>query len=229
MGTILQDLRHAQRVLRRNWAFTTVAVLTLALAIGATTAIFSIVYGVLLRPLPYSDPDRIMAIFEVNHDGTWSRLADPNFDDFRDQNHSFQVIAKYTGGIASVSGGSQPTRSFVASVSTGFLTVFRVQPMIGRDFVSADAKKGAAPVALVSHAYWKQYLASARDLSQSHLKIDNLIFSVIGVLPDGFQFPADAAVWVPSDLDGENTSRTAHNYKRRRSPPRWRDPDPGEF
>lgn len=213
MGTILQDLRHAQRVLRRNWAFTTVAVLTLALAIGATTAIFSIVYGVLLRPLPYSDPDRIMAIFEVNHDGTWSRLADPNFDDFRDQNHSFHVIAKYTGGIASVSGGSQPTRSFVASVSTGFLTVFRVQPMIGRDFVSADAKKGAAPVALVSHAYWKQYLASARDLSQSHLKIDNLIFSVIGVLPDGFQFPADAAVWVPSDLDGENTSRTAHNYR----------------
>src|SRR5438270_12771455 len=84
METILHDLRHALRILRRSPGFSSVAVLTLALAIGATTAIFSVVYGVLLRPLPYTDPSGIMAIFEVNSHGTWSRLADPNFDDFRD-------------------------------------------------------------------------------------------------------------------------------------------------
>jgi predicted permease len=208
----LQDFRYALRQLRKNLGFTAVAVLTLALGIGVTTAIFSVVYGVLLRSLPYTEPNRIMAVFEVNTRGTWSRLADPNFDDFRDQNHSFQAIAKYSDNIASVSGASQPTRSMVASVSPDFFKVFRVQPIIGRDFSAADARKGTAPVALVSYGYWKQYLGSPQDLSQSHLKIDSAVFSVIGVLPDGFQFPPDAGLWVPADLDGENPSRTSHNY-----------------
>lgn len=212
MDTILQDLRHSLRLLRRSPGFTAVSVLTLALAIGAATAIFSVVYGVLLRPLPYSHPDRIMAIFEVNTRGTWSRLADPNFDDFRDQNHSFQNIAKYSASIASVSGGSQPTRSMVASVSPEFLKVFRVQPVIGRDFLPSDAKKGAAPVALASYGYWKQYLGSASDLSRSHLKVDNTIYSLIGVLPEAFQFPSDTGLWVPADTEGENPSRTSHNF-----------------
>jgi len=212
MERLFQDLRHALRLLRRNPGFTAVSVLTLALAIGATTAIFSVVYGVLLRPLPYSDPDRIMAIFEVNPGGTWSRLADPNFDDFRDQNHSFQAIAKYSGNIASVSGGSQPTRTMVASVTPEFLRVFRAQPVIGRDFTAADSRKGAAPVAFLSNAYWKQHLNSYPDLSQLHLKIDNTLFSVIGVLPEGFQFPQEAALYIPADTDGENSSRTSHNY-----------------
>ena len=212
METFLHDLRHALRVLRRSPGFTAVAVLTLALAIGATTAIFSVVYGVLLRPLPYSDPGRIVAIWEVNTQGTWSRLADPNFDDFRDQSRSFESIAKYTDFISPVSGASQPTRSTVASVTPQFLKVFRVQPTIGRDLTAADATKGAAPVALVSFGYWKQYLGSASDLSQLHLKIDNTPFSIVGVLPDGFQFPTDAVLWTPADLDGENPSRTSHNY-----------------
>lgn len=212
MGTMLQDLRHSLRLLRRSPGFTAVSVLTLALATGATTAIFSVVYGVLLRPLPYSDPGRIMAIFEVNTRGTWSRLADPNFDDFRDQNHTFQAIAKYHADIASVSGGSQPSRTMVAGVSPEFLKVLRVQPMIGRDFLPSDAKKGAAPVALASYGYWKQYLGSPSDLSRSPLKIDNTIYSVIGVLPEAFQFPSHTGVWVPADTEGENPSRTSHNY-----------------
>ena len=212
MGTIPNDLRHAVRLLRRSRGFTSISVLTLALAIGAATAIFSVVYGVLLRPLPYSDPGRIMAIFEVNTRGTWSRLADPNFDDFRDQNHSFQSIAKYRADIASVSGGSQPTRTMVASISPEFLKVFRVQPIIGRDFLPSDARKGAAPVALASYGYWKQYLGSPSDLSRSHLKVDNTIYSVIGVLPEAFQFPSETGVWVPADTEGENPSRTSHNY-----------------
>ena len=212
MTGLLRDFRNALRQLRKNLGFTAVVVLTLALGIGVTTAIFSVVYGVLLRPLPYAEPNRMMAVFEVNAKGTWSHLADPNFDDFRDQSRSFQAIAKYSDNIASVSGASQPTRSLVANVSPDFLKVFRVQPIIGRDFSAADAKKGAAPVALVSYGYWKQDLGSPPDLSRSRLKIDHAVFSVIGVLPDRFQFPPNAGLWVPADLDGENPSRTSHNY-----------------
>ena len=134
MGNLWQDLRYAVRVLGKNPGVTAIMVLTLALAIGATTAIFSVVYGVLLRPLPYSGADRIMAVSEVNSNGGLSHLADPNFDDFRDQSRSFQSIAKYAAETVSVSGASQPTRTTVASVTPEFLRVFGVEPIIGRDF-----------------------------------------------------------------------------------------------
>ncbi|HXJ04851.1 MAG TPA: ABC transporter permease [Candidatus Acidoferrum sp.] len=212
MDSLWQDFNYGFRQLRKNLGVTAIMIFTLALAIGASTAIFSVVYGVLLRPLPYNEPNRIMAVFEVNSRGGWSHLADPNFDDFRDQNRSFQAIAKYNNNIASVSGSSQPTRTAVAGVTPGFFKVFGVQPAIGRDFSADDNKKGASPVVLVSNGYWRQYLAASPDLSQSHLKIDNAVYSVIGVLPAGFQFPPDVALWLPADLDGENRSRTSHNY-----------------
>jgi putative ABC transport system permease protein len=213
MDSLWQDFNYGLRQLRKNPGTTLVMLFTLALAIGATTAIFSVVYGVLLRPLPYTDASRIMAVFEVNPGGTWSRLADPNFDDFRDQNRSFQTMAKYNNNTASVSGTSQPTRTSVAGVSPDFLKIFRVQPTLGRDFSPSDAKKGAGPTVLVSYGYWRQYLGSAPDLSQLHLKIDGKIYSVIGVLPAGFRFPEDVDLWLPADLDGENSSRTSHNYR----------------
>ena len=213
LHSVLSDSRYGLRQLRKNPGATVVMVFTLALAIGATTAIFSVVYGVLLRPLPYKDANRIMAIFEVNSNGTWSRLADPNFDDFRDQNRSLQDIAKYIDNVVSVSGASQPSRTTVAGVSPDFLKVFAVQPILGRDFSPSDAKKGAGPTVLVSYGYWRQHLGSPQDLSQSHLKIDGADYTVIGILPAGFRFPADVDLWLPADLDGENSSRTSHNYK----------------
>ena len=212
---LFADVRYGLRQLRKNPGFTTVAVLTLALGIGATTAIFSVVYGVLLRPLPYPAADRLTAIFEVTSKGRPARLADPNFADFRDQSRSFEAMAKYRQGIVSVSGGSQPTRTTAAHVSEGFLRVFGVQPAIGRDFSVADTKVGAGPAVLVSDDYWRQHLQSAaspQDLSQAHLKIDGVIYSVIGVVPAGFHFPAEAQLWLPAGLDGENPSRTAHNF-----------------
>jgi putative ABC transport system permease protein len=166
----------------------------------------------LLRPLPYTDASRIMAVFEVTSQGRPNRLADPNFDDFRDQNRSFQAIAKYNEGDVSVSGTSQPTRRTVAGVSPDFLKVFGVQPILGRDFSPSDAKKGAGRTVLVSYGYWRQYLGSSPDLRQSHLKIDGAVYSVIGVLPAGFHFPVDVDLWLPADLEGENQSRTSHNY-----------------
>lgn len=212
LHSVLSDCRYALRQLRKNSGFTAVAVLTLALGIGVTTAIFSVVYGVLLRPLPYPDPNRIMAVFEVTSKGRPSRVADPNFDDFRDQNRSFQAMAKYTATVASVSGASQPTRTTAARVSPDFLKIFGMQPILGRDFNASDARKGAAPTVLVSDGYWRQYLGSPRDLSQAHLKMDRAVFSVIGVLPPGFRFPADVDLWLPADVEGENPSRTSHNY-----------------
>jgi putative ABC transport system permease protein len=212
LHSVLSDCRYGLRQLRKNSGATAVTIFTLALAIGATTAIFSVVYGVLLRPLPYTDAGRIMAVFEVTSKGTWSRVADPNFDDFREQNRSFQAIAKYNDNIASVSGTSQPTRTTVAGVSPDFLKVFGVQPVLGRDFSASDAKKGAARTVLVSHGYWRQHFGSSPDLSGAHLRISGEVFSVVGVLPEGFQFPPDVDLWLPADLEGENPSRTSHNY-----------------
>ena len=136
----MNHFRFALRQVIKNPAFSAVAILTLALGIGANTAIFSIVNAVLLRPLPYPDSNRIMAVFEITSKGRPSRIADPNFDDFRDQNRSFQAIAKYNEEIASVSGGSQPTRTTVAGVAPDFLKVFSIQPILGRDLSANDAK-----------------------------------------------------------------------------------------
>ena len=213
MNGLQQDLRYALRQLRNSPGFTAVALVTVALGIGAATAIFSVVYGVLLRPLPYTKPDRIMAIFEVNTKGALSRLADPNFDDFRDQNHSFEAMAKYSAYPSSISGGSRPSRSMVGHISTDFFNVFRIRPIIGRELSTADDVKGATPVAVVSYGYWKQYLGSSADLSQLHLKIDKAVYSIVGVLPPGFQFPQDVELWIPADPKGENPSRSSHNYQ----------------
>src|SRR5258708_38351303 len=137
MEMLLQDLRFALRVLRKNPGFTLVAFFTLALGIGATTAIFSVVYEVLLRPLPYENPDQIVRLWEVNSQGQRVNFTDPNFEDIRSQSHSLQRLAEYRAWPESVSGGSEPTRTMVATVSHDFFPLMRVRPAFGRSF-SAD-------------------------------------------------------------------------------------------
>jgi predicted permease len=212
LESFVSDGRFALRQLRKSPGLALVAVLTLALGIGATTAIFSVVYGVLLRPLPYPEPDRIVSVFEVTSKSSPSRLADPNFDDFRDQSRSFRAIAKYSSFVVSVAGASEPTRTRVAYVSPSFLRVLGVQPVLGRDFDASDARQGAAPTLLIGHDYWRLQLGSPRDLAPLRLKIDGAVFSAIGVLPAGFRFPDGVDLWLAADLDGENPSRTSHNY-----------------
>ncbi len=206
------DLRHAARGLLRNPGMTALIVATLALSIGATTAIFSVVYGVLLRPLPYPNPDRLVAVAEVNHRGTYSRLADPNFDDFRDRNRTFAAMAKYVASDTSVAGGSEPTRTGVATVSGDFFRVLGVSPALGRGFAAGDLRIGAEPAVVVSYGYWRRLLGSTQSLSSLSLRIEDRSFSVIGVMPAGFQFPAGADLWMPAELDRENPSRTSHNF-----------------
>src|SRR6185437_11911811 len=171
MRTLLQDLRYGARVLRRNPGFTLIAVFTLALGISATTAIFSVVYGVLLRPLPYDHPDQLVQVWEKSSEGHEMNLADLNFQDFRSQNRSLQGLAEFSSGLTSVSGGSEPKRLMVASVSSDFFPIMRVSPIRGRGFVPEDQRPGAGAAALVSYNYWKQYLNSTDDLSSLQLRV----------------------------------------------------------
>jgi predicted permease len=212
MNTLLQDLRYGLRMLAKNPGFTAVAVLTLALGIGASSAIFSVVYGVLLRPLPYPKPDQIVDLRELNAKGGRMSFADPNFEDIRSQNRSLKGVAEYSAWLESVSGASEPTRSMLASVSHDFFPLMGVEPVLGRGFAEEDQRFGAAPVGLVSYAYWKQFLGGTTDLAKTKLTVENQSCSIIGVLPPGFRFPFDSDIWVPRELLERLPSRTAHNW-----------------
>jgi putative ABC transport system permease protein len=212
MEMLIQDLRFVLRVLRKNRGFALVAFVTLALGIGATTAIFSVVYEVLLRPLPYENPDQIVRLWEVNAQGQRVNFTDPNFEDIRSQSHSLQRLAEYRAWPESVSGGSEPTRTMVATVSRDFFPLMRVRPALGRTFAADEQRFGAAPTAMVSYGYWQQYLGSTADLSVVKLTIANQAVSVIGVLPPGFRFPDDSAIWMPRELRQRLPSRSAHNW-----------------
>ncbi|MFL6385902.1 MAG: ABC transporter permease [Terriglobales bacterium] len=213
IGTLAQDLRYGVRMLWRNPGFSLIAIFTLALGISATTAIFSVVYGVLLRPLPYDRPEQLVKVSEKSSKGHEMNLADLNFQDFRAQNRSLQGLAEYSSGEASVSGGSEPKRLVVASVSRDFFPIMRISPIRGRGFAPEDQRPGAGAVALVSYSYWKQYLNSTDDLSSVRLRAENRSASVIGVLPPGFRFPDDADVWMPRELAPVLPARTAHNWE----------------
>jgi putative ABC transport system permease protein len=212
MTKLFQDVRYGFRTLRKNAGFTAVALVTLALGIGASTAIFSVAYGVLLRPLPYNHPDQIVRLWEVSAKGQRMNFADPNFEDLRAQSHSLQGLAEFTSGPQSVSGGSQPVRTVAAVVSRDFFSIMRVQPVLGRGFAPEDHRFGAAPVALVGAGYWKQFLGGATDLSAIKLTMFNRSVSVIGVLPPGFGFPDNSEIWVPRELSERLPSRDAHNW-----------------
>ncbi len=212
MNTLLQDLRYGVRMLAKNPGFTTVAVLTLALGIGATTAIFSVVYGVLLRSLPYPKPEQLVSIREVAADGHLMQFTDPNFDDLRAANRSFVGMAKLSSWEVTVSGGSGAARVGVASVSRDFFRVLGVAPMLGRSFSEEELHEGGRPVAIASYGYWQQHLGNATDLSPIKLKMENRSFSVVAVMPPGLSFPARTDLWIPAEFWGETPSRTAHNW-----------------
>lgn len=211
LETAFHDARFALRLLKKSPSFTIVAILTLALGIGATTAIFSVVYGVLLRPLPYKNPQQIVRVWEQNATGGRMRFAEPNFDDVRSQNHSLTGMAAFDDGLATVTGRGEPARLQAAYVSRDFLDVMAVQQMFGRSFAPDEQHPNAAPAALVSYAYWRQSLGGTRDLSSLHLKLDSQPLSLIGVLPPGFRFPDNSDLWVPYEIFEQSPSRTAHN------------------
>ncbi len=213
LESLLQDLRFALRLFLKAPSFSISAILTLALGIGATTAIFSVVYGVLLRPLPYPHPDRIVRLWEQGAAGNRMNFADPNFEDIRSQNKSLLAVAEYNSGVATVTGAIEPARLNASSVSSDFFAVLGVHPVFGRSFAPEEQKFGASPVALVSHSFWRQSLNSTRDLSAVRLKINSQLVSIVGVLPPDFRYPVNSDIWMPREASARYPSRSAHNWQ----------------
>src|SRR5262245_47509001 len=175
MRNLIEDIRFAARSLRRSRAWALTAIATLALGIGAATAIFSVVRGVLLRPLPYPDPDRIVQVWRIDKDSRSLNNSDPNFEDWRAESRSFAALAQYSGSRTSVTGGREPMRAGVAFVSHDFFDAMGVRPMIGRTFLGDELRLEGAPAVVVSHAFWRDYLGASPDLSGRHLAFANKV------------------------------------------------------
>ena len=211
MEALVRELRQSFRMFARSRGFTGVAVLTLALGIRAATAIFSVVEPVLLRALPYPNPQTIVRVWEQAPDGHRMNLADPNFEDFRRQNNTFAHLAEYAFWVSSLAGGSEPVRATVCEVGGGFFASFGVQPVRGRGFVPDESRIHGAPAAIVSYRYWQRYLAGATDLSRRQIRAEGEVFPIVGVMPESFDFPAGTAAWIPRTFEPD-TDRTAHNW-----------------
>jgi putative ABC transport system permease protein len=212
METFIKDIRFAVRGLLKRRGFTSIAVLTLALGIGACTAIFSVVDGVLLRSLPYPEAERLVELQEVTAKGSRISFAEPNFLDLRARSHTLEGVAEYSGGTATVIGGSEPARAVTVRVSADFFRVIGTRPFLGRTFAPEESKPGGAPVAVISNDFWRQVLGGKTDLTATTLRISDKSFSVIGVMPPGFGFPYRAGVWIPREISGPEISRSAHNW-----------------
>ncbi|HYY55953.1 MAG TPA: ABC transporter permease [Pyrinomonadaceae bacterium] len=214
LGTLWQDLRFGLRLLLKHKGFTLVAVLTLALGIGANTAIFSVVNGVLLQPLPYADPDRIITIWEPSRDGHTLGLTDLEFFRFREQNHVFAEIAAYATGATNLTGdGGEPARVLATWASSGFFNVLGVQPVLGRAFIADDDKPGAAQVAVMSHGLWQRRFGSDPNVIGRQVSLNGKSRTIIGVMPRGFEFDeGDVELWLPLGLDPADVNPRSRSY-----------------
>jgi putative ABC transport system permease protein len=208
-----QDLRYAVRWLAREPGFALLAVLTLALGIGANTAAFGIVNGVLLSPLPYPQPDRLVAVEEVGEQGRPSRVTWPNFVDWTERAQQIDLTAHSMPYETTVLGGAEPVRPRMALVSSGFFRVIGVVPRLGRGFVAEELVPGGAAAVVISDAFWRQQLGAEENLSQLTLSLAGRTAQVVGVMPPGFWYPDGAELWAPVEPHAPQlTSRTAHNF-----------------
>jgi putative ABC transport system permease protein len=213
MTSFIHDLRFSVRSLRKDPGYAGLAVLTLGVGIGAATALFSVVHGILLRPLPYPEPDRIVQVWEVSSRGNPINVTDPNFADWTERSRSFAGLAQFQSRPTSVVGGDEPVRRSMAWVSGDFFRVMGVQPVVGRAFSAEEQQEGGAGAVVVSHAFWQDHLGATADLSVHALSFGEDVYQVVGVMPPGFEFPAGAELWTPRERLPVLTSRTAHNWQ----------------
>ncbi|HEX6283713.1 MAG TPA: ABC transporter permease, partial [Pyrinomonadaceae bacterium] len=212
ISDVAQDFRYAFRVLLKSPVYTFVSVITLALGIGASTAIFSVVYGVLLRPLPYHNPEQIVRVWEVDARNRSLQFADPNFEDIRAQTGSLQGMAQMRSAEIPVALQDQPDSLRVAYVSEDFFSVLGVQPVAGRLFAPEERRFRAAPTALISYSYWQRQLHGTQNLESVKFAVSNNPTVIAGVLPPGFRFPENSDIWMPREIEARLPSRTAHNW-----------------
>jgi len=188
MNTLVQDLRYSIRTLAKSPGFTAIAILTLALGIGANTALFSVVNGVLLSPLPYPQPDRLVSLYSRTPDFSHSSISYPNFLDWQRQNNSFTQLAAFRGDSFNMTGAGEPERLETRMVSADLFSILGVHALIGRTFTAQDDHAGAAPVVILSNAFWQQrFGANPRILGRS-ISLNGTPYTIIGVLPANFYF-----------------------------------------
>lgn len=215
--TLLQDLLYGFRIMLKHPGFTAVAVLTLALGIGANTAIFSVVNGVLLRPLPFSEPEQLVQIWERSPRQSADEMpaSPPNFADWQARNKSFEYMAAYNWGSFALTGEGPPEQVQGVMVSPSFFQLLGVRPVPGRSFSAAEDQPGANRVAVISHGLWQRRFGASPALLGQNISINGEKYTVVGVAPPGFQFPpaqftSTPDLWVPLDLELQTAKRGAH-------------------
>ncbi|MGB6473878.1 MAG: ABC transporter permease [Candidatus Sulfotelmatobacter sp.] len=202
MGTLIQDLRYGLRMLRKSPGFTAVAILTLALGIGANTAIFSVVNAVLLRPLPYENPGQLALLPETNPKQgiTDAGMSYPSLLELRDNNHAFSAIAGLASHALTLTGRGEPSEARTIVVTQNFFSVFDTKPLLGRTLLPSDGERGAAPVVVLSEGMWRSQFGGDPKIIGSSATLDMRPYTVVGVMPAEFRTPffeqADQ-LWIP--------------------------------
>jgi putative ABC transport system permease protein len=197
---LLRDIHYALRLLWKRPGFTLVAIITLALGIGANTAIFSVVNAVLLAPLPYEEPDRLLVVGARQVIANENQLPTswPDFEDWREQNRVFEQLAATRNAIFNLTTAGETERIMGARVSSNLYALLRVKPILGRDFLEAEGKPGAEAVAILSYGLWQRRYGADPQIVGRALQLDGIPYTVVGVLPQGVYFPApDTELVIP--------------------------------
>jgi len=215
---MIEDIRYGLRVLRKSPVFTAVAVLTLALGIGANTAIFSVVNAVLFRPLPFRDPGRLMVVWHTppqkSFPGVTKFVVSPaNYLDWRNENHVFEQMSAVGFGNFNLTGMGQPESVEGRAVSADFFSMLGVQTVLGREFLEEEDQPGHGNVVVISHEFWQTHFAGSKDVLGRQIKLDDKSYEVVGVAPAKFDFPYQAKLWVPlAWTEKQRAVRGNHGY-----------------
>jgi putative ABC transport system permease protein len=215
MGTILQDLKYALRSLRRQPGLVIAALLTLAVGIGANTAMFSLVDGILLRPFPYPEPDRLVFIWDSNPERGWDifSVSPPNFLDYREQNTTLESVTSYYGTTVTLTGVDEPERLRGAMVGPDFFQTFGIQPQIGRAFTPEDNESGNNQVVVLAATLWQRRFGGDPDVLGRTITLSGMPVTVVGVFTGPTDAPEYAELWMPEDFSPDNLgSRGAHYF-----------------
>ncbi len=194
MNGLLQDIRYALRQIRKAPGFAAVTVITLALGMGANTAIFSVVNGVLLRPLPFEDPDRLVRIWHTPPQSSFPGItrftvSPANFLDWQNQNHVFEHMAIYGFRALTLTGGDKAEQVTASPVSGAFFDTVGVKPMLGRVLLREEDEPGRSHVVVLSYRFWQEHFGSNREVVGHDITFDGMKYLVAGVMPPDFRFP----------------------------------------
>ena len=211
LDSLLQDFRYGMRMLRKSPGFAAVAIVTLALGIGANTAIFSVVDAVVLRPLPYAQPSRLVRIEEAHPDIRSINFSYANYFDLADAPPaSVESMAAYRFWTYNITGKGEPEQALGAMVSPGFFQLLGVAPQIGRGFLPGEDQPGKDAVVVISFGLWQRRFGGAEEAIGKSLKVSDVPRTVVGVMPAGFQFPESAEIWTPLVRDELHSNRRSH-------------------